>query len=76
MTFMRAILALSLATFALAVPVTQPQVCPTNPTLAEFCLSIAATGLSATNDFGVVFLYNIYFQYCAVIVGLLPPPCL
>ncbi|KAH9056698.1 hypothetical protein EDB87DRAFT_1687033 [Lactarius vividus] len=72
MIFMKAILALSLVAFALAIPAAQPQACPSSPTLAEFCYSIAATGLSA-NDSGVV-LYNIYFQYCAVIVGLLPPP--
>ncbi|KAH8992982.1 hypothetical protein EDB92DRAFT_1944937 [Lactarius akahatsu] len=70
--FMKIILALSLAAFTLAVPVTQPQVCSSNPTLAEFCLSIAATGLSATND-EVAFLYIIYLEYCAVIVGLPPP---
>ncbi|KAH9029156.1 hypothetical protein EDB85DRAFT_1546400 [Lactarius pseudohatsudake] len=76
MMFMKTILALSLAAFALAVPATQPQVCPSNLTLAEFCFSasFAATGLSATNDSVVAAFYNVYFQYCAVIVGLLPPP--
>lgn len=71
MMFMKTILALSLAAFALAVPVTQPQVCPSNPTLDEFCLSIAAIGLAPDGD-----LYTIYLQYCAVILGLPPPPCL